>query len=325
MNYEIKCAILDKIKAYDRILLSRHIRSDGDAVGSAKGLYTIIKDTFPEKEVYLVSDDYSAYTAFLGEEDTVTDDKFENALLIVLDIGTLDRLSNKRHALAKETIKIDHHIEVEPYGSLSWVEPWRSSCAEMIADFADTFHEELVLSPEAARYLYTGMVTDSGRFRFNSVKGDTLRLAGMLLDKGIDTEALFANLYLDEFDALKCKAHILSKIKRTKNGVAYLYIDLKTQEKLGMTTEQASALVSTMDAIKGSLCWIAFIETREGTIRVRLRSRFMHINALAEKYNGGGHACASGATVYSSAEKGKLLREADRLIKEYKATHEGWM
>ena len=82
-----------------------------------------------------------------------------------------------------------------------------------------------------------------------------------------------------------------------------------------------------MDKIRGCIAWIAFIESgnTDGAIRVRLRSRFVHINTIAEKYNGGGHACASGATVHSKAEMNMLIRETDALVKEYKETHEDWL
>ncbi len=325
MNEQIKRDILAKIKAYDRIIISRHIRPDGDAVGSTKGLAEVLRDTFPEKEIYLVNGDYCDYMAFFGGEDTLDADKYEGALQIVLDTASVDRISNKNYHLAKELIKIDHHVDIAPYGDIFWVEDRRSSCCEMIADFFDTFRDELVVSKQAATYVYTGMVTDSGRFRFRDVSGETLRLAGTLLDKGVDLEYVYANLYLDSYEALTFKAYFLSRVKMTKNGVAYLYIDLKTQERLGMTSEQASAQVSLMDSIRGSLVWIAFIENRDGTIRVRLRSRYMTINKLGERYHGGGHECAAGATVYSVEEKTKLIREADRLLKEYKETHTGWL
>lgn len=325
MNTKIKSDILNKIKAYDRIIVSRHIRPDGDCVGATKGLCEVLRDTYPKKEIYLVNDDYCDYMAFLGGEDTLPPEKYEGALLIVLDTATAARISNKNYALAKELIKIDHHVDIAPYGDISWVEDERSACCEMIADLVLTFRDELVISKQAATYLYTGIVTDSGRFRYISVSGETLRIAGALLDFGIDTETLYAHLYLDEFDALKNKAYFLSKIKRTKNGVAYLTVDLATQQRLHMTSEDASALVSTMDAIKGSLAWIIFIENEDGSYRVRLRSRFMTVNKLAENYHGGGHECAAGATVYSTKEKGRLLREADRLIKAYKETHDAWL
>ncbi len=326
MNEQIKLNIYNKIKEYDRIVITRHFRPDGDAVGSTKGLYTILKETYPEKEIYLCNDDYSDYLAFLGSEDENTADKYENALLIVLDTATIDRISNTKASLAKEVIKIDHHVDIKPYGDLSWVEDQRAACCEMIVSLWHTFKEEWRMTKEAATYLYLGLVTDSGRFRFSSVGPETLHLAGELLAFGIDTESLYAHLYLDDFEMLQFKAYIYKRIKRTKNGVAYLYIDLKMQEKFNLTQEQASSLVSSMDAIKGSLIWLAFIENKGGeSIRVRLRSRFVTVNKLAEHYHGGGHECAAGATVYSTAEKGKLIREADRLLGQYKESHEGWL
>ena len=70
---------------------------------------------------------------------------------------------------------------------------------------------------------------------------------------------------------------------------------------------------------------MAFIENSDGTIRVRLRSRFVTVSELAEKYEGGGHACASGATVHSKSELKKLVNEADELLKKYKEEHDGWL
>ena len=197
----------------------------------------------------------------------------------------------------------------------------------MIVKFYDTFRNELVMTEDAAFYLYTGMVTDSGRFKYDGVTGETLRLAGILLDQKINTEWLFANLYLDEFDQLKFKAHVYEKMQITENGVAYMIIDKAMQEEFNLTQEDASASISYMDSIKGCLSWLAFIESgdEKGTIRVRLRSRFVPINAVAENYRGGGHAYASGATVYSMEEVHALIAEADAVIKEYKETHEGWL
>ena len=113
----------------------------------------------------------------------------------------------------------------------------------------------------------------------------------------------------------------------TENGVAYIFIDKAMQEEFGLTLEMASACVGNLDSIRGVICWMAFIENgdAEGSIRVRLRSRFVHINSIAEKYHGGGHACASGATVYSREEMQALLEDADAHVKQYKQTHEGWL
>ena len=328
MNSEVKKQILDKIKEYDRIMLFRHVRNDGDCVGATKGLKRILQLTFPQKEVLLIDSDTAKYLEFLGPEDEpVADEMYTNALGIVIDTASEVRISNKNYALCKELIKIDHHIPVENYGDIMWVEEERSSACEMIADFYNTFRDELKIDQEGATYLYTGMVTDSGRFKYEGVTGDTLRCAATLLDVGVDTQTLFARLYLEAFEYLKFKAHIYQRMQITENGVAYIFIDKAMQEEFGLSLEQASACVGNLDSIRGCIAWMALIENNDEqqSIRVRLRSRFVHINSLAEKYHGGGHACASGATVYSREEMDALLRDADALVKEYKETHEDWL
>ena len=325
-NFEIKKKILDKIKQYDRIIITRHFRPDGDAIGSTKGLAGILKLSFPQKEVYVLNEDSSQYLAFLGGEDApIDDEKYADALVIVCDTATTDRISNKKYVLGKELIKIDHHIDVKPYGDLSWVEEERSSLCEMIADFWLTFKDELKIDEEAATCIFTGMVTDSGRFKFSSVDGDTMRRAAALLDVGINTEWIYSNLNLDDFDVFKFEAYVYKKMKISKNGVAYIYVDKAMQKKFKLTNEQASNVVSYLDGIKGAIVWLAFIQNASGSIRVRLRSRFVTINALAEKYGGGGHDKASGATVHSKKEMKQMLSDADELVKNYKENNTGWL
>lgn len=325
-NFEIKKKILDKIKQYDRIVITRHFRPDGDAIGSTKGLAKILKLSFPQKEVYVLNEDSSQYLSFLGGEDApIDDEKYADALVIVCDTATTDRISNKKYALGKELIKIDHHIDVKPYGDLSWVEEERSSLCEMIADFWLTFKDELKIDEEAATCIFTGMVTDSGRFKFSSVDGDTMRRAAALLDVGINTEWIYSNLNLDDFDVFKFEAYVYKKMKISKNGVAYIYVDKAMQKKFKLSNEQASNVVSYLDGIKGAIVWLAFIQNASGSIRVRLRSRFVTINALAEKYGGGGHDKASGATVHSKKEMKQMLSDADELVKNYKENNTGWL
>ncbi len=328
MNRTTMQAILDKIQEYDRIILFRHVRPDGDCVGATKGLQRILQLSFPEKQVILTHEDHSAYLEFLGPEDpAIPQELYRDALAIVLDTANESRISNQNYKLCREVVKIDHHIDISPYGAISWVEEERSSCCEMVVAFYDTFRDRLKLDSQAATYLYTGMVTDSGRFKYSSTSGDTMRCAGILLDAGVDTDRLFARLYLEAYEYLKFKAHLYGIMKITENGIAYLYIDQATQKEFGLSLEAASATVGTLDSIRGCICWMVFIENGDesNSIRVRLRSRFVHINQLAEKYRGGGHACASGATVYGEDEVQQLLKDADALVKEYKETHEDWL
>lgn len=328
MNFEIMKQILSKIEAYERILIFRHQRLDGDCVGATKGLKAMLKLTYPEKDILIPDTQTTQYLSFLGPDDgEIPEEMYAGALGIVLDTATAARISNPNFRLCRELIKIDHHIPVENYAPLCWVEAERSSACELVAYFYETFRDRLKLDKESAAYLYAGMVTDSGRFQFRSVSGDTHRLAGMLLDFGVDTDTLFAHLYMRSFDELKFKAHVYQNMEVTENGVAYIYVTRAMKKQFGLSNEAASSCVSFLENIEGCLCWMAFIENDEpdSSIRVRLRSRFVPVNTIAERYHGGGHACACGATVYDRQELYSLIREADAHIKEYKQTHEGWL
>ena len=326
-NKEIKETILRKIEEYDRILIFRHIRPDGDCVGASKGLKTILKASFPEKEIYVADEMNSDFLAFMGDDDGIPEDELcKGSLAIVVDTSGVERISNNQYALCREIIKIDHHINRTPFGDYSWVEDERSSVCEMIADFYSIFSDRLILTKEAAYYLYVGMITDSGRFRYSGVNSETMHLAGLLLDTGIDTENIYSNLYLVDYEYYKLLAYVYEIMQRTQNGVAYLYISLEMQKKYNLSFESESALISNMDKIRGCICWIAFIENpADGSIRARVRSRFMESNTLAEQFGGGGHAMASGATLKTRDEVNTMLEKADSMVKEYKDSHNDWL
>lgn len=326
MNKELMIQIFDKIKEYKKIIITRHIKPDGDCIGATLGLKYLLTETFPNKIVKVINEDYADYLDFLGCEDSQEDSNYyEDALVIVIDTANDKRVSNKLFSNGKEIIKIDHHIETCPYGNINWVEDYKSSACEMIAEFYSLFKEELIMTKKAATAIYTGIVTDSGRFKYSEVNGETLRNASILLDVNIDTENIFARLYLKDLKYYKLQAKVLNTIKMTENGVAYIYITKKIQEQFNVAMDEASALISTIDSIKGSIIWVAFIDNADETIRVRLRSRFVEINKIAEKYNGGGHAQASGATLNNKREIKKILKDLDDLIKNYKENNNDWL
>ncbi|MBQ9125357.1 MAG: bifunctional oligoribonuclease/PAP phosphatase NrnA [Clostridia bacterium] len=315
---------LELIKKYDTIIIHRHTSPDGDAIGSQVGLKHVILANFPNKTVYIVGDLTKRY-AFVEdwEPNEIDDQTYNGALAIVLDSGAPHLVSDERYTLAEATLRFDHHLFVEKFCDVEIVDTSFESCCGLIAHFAK--HCNLTMDSIGAKALYTGMVTDSGRFRYESTNGDTMRLAGMLMDMGINTEWLFANLYLQDFDSFKFESFVHENMKRSPNGVVHIHIDDEIQQKFGLTLEQASEAVSFMNSIKGSLCWLAFINCPDGTIRVRLRSRFMEINALAEKYGGGGHQCTAGATLTDANDIAKMVADADEMVADYKNTHEGWL
>ena len=326
MNEEIKTAIVGKITAYRRIILCRHIRPDGDAVGASLGLRRALRLSFPEKEIFSIGCDASDAVGFLGSDDPeLPEEAYREALVILLDTATPDRSADPLAFSGKEVIKIDHHENVSPYGSLQWVEPDRSSTCEMIADLLFSFPKTFRIDRETAENLYTGIVTDSGRFRYSCTSGETMRIAGRLMDLGAEAEPILSRLYLDDFDTMRYRSYVCGQVKKSENGVLSVYVDQKTQKALGLSREKASDAVIFMEGIRNCLIWLAFLENEDGTIRVRLRSRFVTVDGLASRYHGGGHDRASGATVYSLDEMEALIAEADELLGEYKKNNGGWV
>lgn len=318
-NESIKKEIFEKIKAYDTIIIHRHYRPDGDCMGSSLGLRNILRTSFPDKKIFSVGSDQVAYLTFLGQEDTIDKNEYDNALVIVVDTSTSKRVSIPEYNSGKEVIKIDHHIETDPFGNINYVREDFPSTSTVIMDFFLTF-PELKMTAEGARALYVATITDTGRFRYHNVTGETLRLAGRMLDYGLDTDEIFANLHIKEKESLKLQGYVLNHFKTTKNGVSYIYISDRVQKRFKVSNEEASALVNTLDSIKGSLIWILFVDI-EGVIRARLRSRFTTVVEIAQAYSGGGHAQASGAVAKNRREIKKMVKDADEALRKYKLEH----
>ena len=319
-DYSIKTDILNKIKEYETIIIHRHARPDGDALGSSLGLREILRDNFPEKNIYSVGEKVPEYLNFLGSEDEVIDEVYENALVIVVDTATKARICDERYQKAKELIKIDHHDPVESYGNINYVKEHIASCSLVIMDIFSAF-PNMIISDKAARYLYIATVTDTGRFRYSDVDGKAMKLAGEMLEKGINTEEIYANLYTKSLESYQLQAYVYKNIKRTENGVAYMFMTKKIMKKFKVSIEDASNMVNLMDGIRGSMIWILFIEHPEN-IRVRLRSRHMKVIDIAKLYDGGGHDNASGATLKNKKQIPQLLKEADIRLKQFKLENE---
>ncbi len=290
--------IIKKIKAYDRIIIHGHQRPDGDCYGAQFGLKDIIKNSFPEKEVYVVGET-SDFVSFVGTPDSIEDALYEGALSIVVDTATEERISDKRYKLGKEVIKIDHHIPVNDYGDYRWVDTNYPSCAQMIAHFYLNYKKELKLGYEGALAMYTGILTDTGRFRFRGVSKQTHEIAGMLLTKGVDVEFVDGKLSVETLQMTRLKGYILSHFVTTEKGFIYVTLTRDVIESFGVTDEQAASMVSVIAGIEGYPVWAIILEYPNDEIRIRLRSRGPVISTLANEFGGGGHAKAAGCKLNS--------------------------
>lgn len=305
-------AILNCIKEYDTIIIHRHHHPDGDAMGSQIGLKHIIKENFPGKTVYTVGDEPKHF-GFMTDSamDIIPDSAYEGALAIILDTAATHLISDDRYTLAAKTARMDHHIFCEKIADEEVVDTTYESCCGLISQFA--VECKLRLSPIAAQSLYTGMVTDSGRFRYDGTTARTFRLAAELMETGFDTGELFRNLYADDLSNKQLKAKFTMKIQRTENGVAYIYTDLEEFQSLGLDTFTVSrGMVNTMADLKGMPIWVNFTETEQGVL-CEIRSNRYNINPTAVKYGGGGHQKASGATVPDKDTAMAMLNDLDAI------------
>ncbi|MDD3129397.1 MAG: bifunctional oligoribonuclease/PAP phosphatase NrnA [Candidatus Izemoplasmatales bacterium] len=309
--------ILEKIKEFNRIIIHMHIRPDGDCYGAGFGLKNIIKESFPEKDVYVVGES-AEYVDFVGTPDIIEDDMFKDALSIVVDTASKDRVSDQRFNLAKYVIKIDHHIPIEEYGDLMYVDTTRPATAQIILEFYLQFQEELKLNMEAAKALYTGIVTDTGRFRFRSVTGDTFIAVAHLLNYGLDFVDILTRLSQKSESLMKLQGYVLLNFQKTENGVAYIKMTPDVIERFDVSLEEATSLVNELSTLEDCPVWILFAEYENNIVRARLRSKGPAINELANKYNGGGHAQACGANLGTWDKTEELLKDADELVKAYK-------
>ena len=156
--------VIEAVRQYDTIIIHRHSFPDGDALGSQIGLYELLKENFPGKTIYKVGDEPRRYSFMNGSVmDVIDDECYAGALAFLLDSATEELVSDKRFRLAEKSVRIDHHIYCETFTDIEIVDTSFESCCGMIAELS--LECSLTLTPKAATAIFTGMVTDSGRFR----------------------------------------------------------------------------------------------------------------------------------------------------------------
>lgn len=304
--------VLECIKKYDTIIIHRHKNPDGDALGSQIGLKHILRDSFPEKKVLVVGDMTARYS-FMEDSamDSVDDGEYKGALAIILDTSAKSLISDDRYTMADKTVRIDHHIFCETIAEVEVTDTSFESCCGLVTAFA--VECGLTVSPLAAKSLYTGMITDSGRFRYDSTSANTFRMASFLMERKFSTADIYRNLYADDFSFIRLRAQFVMRIQFTAQNVAYIYTTLDEAKSYGADSFTLSrGMVNVMSEIRGVDIWVNFTETEDGVL-CEIRSSKYNINVIAKKYGGGGHEKASGATLHSREEAMMLLEDLNKI------------
>ncbi|MFW5894693.1 MAG: DHH family phosphoesterase [Bacillota bacterium] len=303
-------SILKTIEAYDTIVIHRHIQPDLDAYGAQFGLREIILENFDGKQVFVVGDDSDL--DFLGSMDSISDDVYENALAIVVDVAGSERVSDQRFKLAKASMVIDHHRNGTDFADHFHSDPTQIATCQILTDLC--MQKGLKVSKKAATFLFAGLVTDSGRFMYPQTSTLTFKAAAFLSENGADIQWVYDNLYVEDINFKKLKGYFINYFEMTEHQVAYMKNDKRLKDRFKVSTFTVSrGMVNQMANISGIPIWANFTEDDEGKILCELRSKEESIVHVAKKFGGGGHALACGCTVYSWEDTDKILQELDTI------------
>lgn len=315
----MKNTVFDDILAYDHICIYRHVNPDFDAYGSQLGMAAIIKQLDPSKKVMLKGEINEELLSKM-DHDFVLDtfDDVKGALAIVLDTANKERIDGEDVLDCDKIIKIDHHMIVDSYGVINIEYPTKSSTSQIVVElYKEAFDQKM--NKEAATYLYFGMVADSNRFMYRNTDASTMMAAAYLMDCGIDIEDIYQKMYVRSVKDLEIQRFILNQYQSTSKGVAYYILKQEDLDELQISRSRGSDFVNMLSNIEEFEVWLAITQNIEkNNWRVSMRSRRVVINTIAEKYHGGGHQLASGATLNSIDELPSLIKDLEKAIAEVK-------
>jgi len=304
-------AIKEKIEAASSIIIIAHVRPDGDCIGSSEGLRHAIVHRFPQKQVYCRYE-YLESLAFIGTPDDVDDSLFSKSLVISLDTANQTRIYDQRYTLAKELVRIDHHPHVDYFGDVDYVDTTSPSTCNIITRLLLEWNYDI---PQvAAKALLIGMTTDTGRFRYRGVTSQTFEQAAKLLETGIEISKVYQPLYEKSLNEIQFLGHFLTKIQRSSAGVLYVTLTQQDIKTYDLTDDAAANFINQLSDIKGFPIWFLVYETKEGDLRVRLRSSHLVINEVASQYQGGGHPLASGCRLNSLDQLPEFIHNLEAVI-----------
>ena len=310
--------ILKQIKKYNTIVIARHVGADPDALASQIALKDIIVNNFPLKKVYVVGMPASRFK-YLGTLDKLTDEMYENSLLIVTDTPDKKRVDGVDTTRFSKTIKIDHHPFVEKYCDIECINDKASSASQIIIDFA--FSMKLKITKEAAEKLYIGIVADTNRFLFSYTTPNTFDLVSKLIkETDINFTSLYDNLYLRSLKELKFQSYIINNMIVTENKFGYIKLTDDVLKKFDVDAATAGNMDNNFNYIEDFVSWAVFTEDKNNDfIRGSIRSRGPIINDVAAKFGGGGHKLASGVRLKNFEEVDKLVEALDLECNKYES------
>ncbi|WP_027438248.1 DHH family phosphoesterase [Lachnospira multipara] len=310
--------ILEELKDAKTVGITGHVRPDGDCVGSTMGLYNFLKENRPDLDVrvYLekLGDDFN-FIPRINEIKNEPDLDLKFDVFIVLDCSSLDRIEPfaEMFIYAKKTICLDHHISNTSFADVNLVEPtWSSTCEVLF-----TCLDENLISKEVATCIYTGIIHDTGVFKYSCTSANTMTIAGKMMEKGIDYSSIIDNSFY-------AKTYIQNQILGRALLESVLFYDGKCifssvskeiMDFYGVDGKSLGGIVEQLRLTDGVEVAIFMYEIGDGEYKVSLRSKsVIDVSKISTTFGGGGHIRAAGFSAKGSVHS--IVNKIGALIEE---------
>lgn len=311
--------IVEEIKKADNIAILTHESPDGDAVGSSLAMYNALKDM--GKDVDIIIPEYPKIFEFLpGTESIIKEPKKgEYDLVIALDCGSIQRLNGFTHVFedAKTTISIDHHTKNPMFADFNYVDPTSPACSQILVIVLE--YLKIDITKEIGTCLLTGIITDTGGFKYSGVSSETFEFVAWLLNSGVNVSEIYKKVL-----QIKTRANYeLSKIAMNRmeflenDKITFTYITLEEQTRFGNEEGAHEGIVEMGRDIEGVEVSVFLREAEDG-YKISLRSNeYINVSEVCLMFGGGGHPRAAGCKIQGTPEqiKNKLVSEIKKELK----------
>ena len=294
---ELQTAIREHLSAAQCVLITSHIRPDGDAIGSALALGLALQNTGKTVQMVLADGIPSGFKHLPGSEQIRTRAEGEFDLIITVDCSDLQRVGAALDGYRQPDIVIDHHLTTEAFGILNLIEPEAVATASVLTRHMPDWG--LKFTPTIAANLITGLVTDTLGFRTSNTTPEALRQAATLIEVGVDMSTLyFRGLVRRTFPAAKYWGAGLTSLQRS-DGIIWATMTLEARKAAGYTGNDDADLINVVSSIDGANVAIMFVEQNATKTKISWRGLTPQIDVsrIARQFNGGGHRAASGAEI----------------------------
>lgn len=311
--------VIKAIKKAKTIYIATHKNPDGDAIGSSIGLMLGLKKLGKEVKVILpsYSDTFNVLEETKNTVNGIAEEEVD--LLIFTDLSTVDRAGMPEEDIkkAKKIAIVDHHKTAVPFSDCAIVEPFAPAACEVVYKLLKRL--KVKIDKEIATYLYAGIMTDTGSFKYSSTSPITHLIAADLITKEIDFSALGRAL-LDTMkeEKLNLLSLYISKLEKIYDKkIIYALVEYDEIEKLGLSDEDAEGMTNYGQKIRECEVSIYVRGKKDGTYKVSMRSNGkIDIAEIAKKYLGGGHTRAAGFSVENRERLEEIKEEIIEIIKE---------